>query len=68
MVDSCLGVSISGQLFYGAIIWAPIVQGLIIRGEITMKTFFFGGGRGGGYWPWGNYPAGQLSRDQLSGE
>ena len=55
MVDSCLGVSISGQLFYGAIIWAPIVQGLIIRGEITVKTFFLGGAG------WGVLAVGQLS-------
>ena len=55
MVDSCLGVSISGQLFYGAIIWAPIVQWLIIRGEITVKTFFLGGAG------WGVLAVGQLS-------
>ena len=50
-----LELIISSQLFCRAMVWALIVQGLIIWGAITWEaTFFFWGGA-------------QLSRGQLSG-
>ena len=40
--DNCLWVFVNGQLFYEAIVWAPIVQGLIIWGAITGEASFGG--------------------------
>ena len=56
MSGNCLGVIISGQLFYGAI---ASCQGLISGEAIFWGAIILGGGGGncpGINCPWGNYP------------
>ena len=66
-----LGVHISSQLFCGAIVWVPIVQGLIIWGTISGQIFSWNN-YSGCYYPEGRFSGAiirgcKLSGGQLSG-
>ena len=63
-----MGVIISGQLFYEAIVWMTIIQRLIIWEAIAGETIFFCGAGWGGDYPGGNYTGGKCRGDNCPGE